>query len=158
MRCFVKGFKRFFALSESWDKLFQLYDFVYTAPIMKNFDDFSRKKKPDPSLASEGLSVKDDGKPIHRDIEKKRKQVSLISKNSLTHAKHTKSRDTKEHMSDWMLSVQAFFAGMTLLQMCMILCVCFLGFIVYGLGFIVRTENNIRTWVSQSRSDIIGQM
>lgn len=125
---------------------------------MKNFDDFSRKKKPDPSLASEGLSVKDDGKPIHRDIQRKRKQVSLVSKNSLTHAKHTASRDTKEHMGDWMRSVQAFFTNMTLLQMCVILCVCFLGFVVYGLGFMLRTEKNITTWMSDNRADIISQM
>ncbi len=125
---------------------------------MKLFDDFSRCKKPEHKLPGKELSVRDDGKPIHRDIEKKRKDVSLVSKDSLSNAKHTDSRNIREHATGWTTQMGKFFSQMTLLQMCVILCVCFLGFVVYGLGFMLRTEKNITTWMSDNSSDMISQM
>ena len=81
----------------------------------------------------------------------------MVKKDSLTHAKHVPSSDTSQAPS-WITRLGKSLTGTTLIQLFMVVFLLFVGFIVYGIGFMLRTESNINAWVAGDRSQLVTEM
>lgn len=85
------------------------------------------------------------GRKIHKDISKRSQTVSIDSSVHTSQRFSWKLHHISQLLERTLLQWWDFLAGMTVGRWILVIFILFLSYIVYGVGFIIRTENNIRT-------------
>lgn len=121
---------------------------------MKLFDALFRWKKSSTTLSGSGISVSHSGKKIHKDIGKRSQTVSIDSVSGTSPRFQWTGHNISQFLEKILLRGWNTLTEMTLWRWSLIILILFLSYIVYGIGFVVRTENNVRALFYSSDVDI----
>lgn len=115
---------------------------------MSWFDTISRWKKKSPHTheGSEEILKKNTGKKVYRDIHKKREHTLRINPQKNLH--QPKKITNEEKIFRLQDEVRKFWNSLKKRQIGIIVLVLFLSFIVYGVGFVLRTERTIKNIIT----------
>lgn len=116
---------------------------------MKLFDALFRWKKSPTALSSSGISVSHSWKKIHKDISKRPQTLSLDSQIPRQQSAWT-IHNLSQYLEKILLRGWSMIAEMTIGKWMVVLLILFLSYIVYGVGFVMRTENNIRSLIEET--------
>ncbi len=130
---------------------------------MKWFDSLSRSQKKMTHIRGGNDISQNQNNTSHRDIGKKKNTISL-SRN-IFHSQKKLRINLRESIDIFVEDWTLMFARMTRRQWYMVIFIFFLAYIVYGVGFLVRTEKNLQTiidtpgiLVSQEGSHLIREL
>lgn len=118
---------------------------------MSWFDTLFRwKKRPESRESSEEVLKKNTSKRSYQDIHKKRPPILRIKpKKEFSHKKRVQPQKKIIRLQE---AITRFGSSLKKRHMGIIIIVLFLSFIVYGVGFVLRTEQTIRTIVTAPES------
>ena len=101
-----------------------------------------KKKSPRTQESAEEVLKKNTGGKIQRDIQTKRQEIVLTEKHR--HTKNLRKITTGEKIFRFQEQIKKFWNSLRKREIGIILMVLFLSFVVYGVGFVLRTERVIK--------------
>lgn len=101
-----------------------------------------KKKSPRTQESAEEVLKKNTGGKIQRDIQKKRKEIVLTEKHR--HTKNLRKITAGEKIFRLQEQIKKFGNSLGKRHISIILLVLFLSFVIYGVGFVIRTEKTIK--------------